>query len=318
MLVPGAPLVLRVRLLDLLEGALGLADLLEDVLDVGLQSLLERAELLVEGGLEPLGLVEGGLGLGVLLALALDRFGALGQILFRALARAARSLCRSDAAFSNSAAARAIASTSVASVGIRRSAAACRSWRVLASVSAIALSRVACVVSTSSRVLASSAAWRPAASAAFATGRVSGSSRRARRKSSCSGGGSFGPGGVPLLLGGGGRDAVVLFGQPRAAAVGPVGRADVLGDLLRPGADVDAVAELGLGGDEGLAGGRDGTGGAEDVVDAAGDRAGRNVRPGCHDVVSEGDGAEHGDDDVGRDVLLILGDEDVGEGLRAA
>src|SRR6202042_3312294 len=84
------------------------------------------------------------------------------------------------------------------------------------------------------------------------------------------GGGSFGPGGVTLLLGGGGRDAVVLFGQPRAAAVGPVGGADVLGDLLRPGADVDAVAELGLGGDEGLAGGGDGTGRAEDVVDAAG------------------------------------------------
>ena len=137
-------------------------------------------------------------------------------------------------------------------------------------------------------------------------------------------GGSFGPRGVLSLLSGGGRDALVLLGQPGAAAVGPVGRADVLGDLLGPRADVDAVAELGLRGDEGLAGGRDGTGGprlgrvAEDVVDAAGDRAGRNVRPGCHDVVSEGDGAEHGDDDVGGDVLLILGDEDVGEGLRTA
>ena len=109
MLAPGAQVMLSVGPLGVLEGALGLPDLLEDVLNVGLQGV-------------------------------------------------PRSLWRSDAAFSNSAAARAIASTSVASVGIRRSAAACRSWRVRASVSAIALSRATWVISTSSLVLASSAA----------------------------------------------------------------------------------------------------------------------------------------------------------------
>src|SRR3984957_16669126 len=108
-------------------------------------------------------------------------------------------------------------------------------------------------------------------------------------------GGLVGLRGELALLAFGRRDALVLLGQAGVAAVGPVGRADVLGDLLRPRADVDAVAELGLGGNDGLAGGRDGAGGpglgrvAENVVDAAGDRAGRNVGPGCHDVVSEGD-----------------------------
>ena len=84
MLAPGALVVLSVGPLGVLEGALGLPDLLEDVLNVGLQGLLERAELLVEGGLQPLGVVEGGLGLELLLALALDRLGALGQVFFRA------------------------------------------------------------------------------------------------------------------------------------------------------------------------------------------------------------------------------------------
>ena len=56
----------------------------------------------------------------------------------------------------------------------------------MASTSAIAVSRAVRAAAVSSRARASSTAWVPTASAAFATGRVSGSSRRARRKSSSS------------------------------------------------------------------------------------------------------------------------------------
>src|ERR1700722_6820743 len=176
MLVPGALVVALIGALHRLQGALALADLLEHALDVSLQRFLQRAELLVEGGLGALGFPEDGLLLRVFEALAFDGLAPLGQVLFGP---------DEGAALSNSAAARAIASTSVASVGRRRSAAACLSWRVRASVSATALSRVARAVSASSRVRASSAAWVLAASAAFASGRVAGSSRRARRQASC-------------------------------------------------------------------------------------------------------------------------------------
>ena len=322
-LAPGAQVVPRVRLLGRLEVALGLADLLEDMLNVGLQGLLQRAELLVEGSLEPLGLVEGGLGLDVLLALALDGLGPLGQVLFRARQRGAlfvqigRGVLELGGGAGNRVDVGRVGGHAALGGGLAK----------LASPG----------VGLSDRVVQSALCYldvfaRLGEQRRLAAGRLGRLRDRAGVGELAAGaaevfvqrGGLFGPRGVQSLLAGGGRDALVLLGQPGAAAVGPVGRADVLGDSLRPRADVDAVAELGLGGDEGLAGGHDGAcrlrpgRRGEEVVDAAGDRAGRNVGPGCDDVVSEGDGAEHGDDDVGGDVLLILGDEDVGEGLRTA
>ena len=323
MLGPGAPVVLRVRLLRGLEITLGLADLLKDMLNVGLQRLLEGAELLVEGSLEPLGLVKSRLRLEMLLALAFDGLGPLGQVFFRARERGALlvQIGRGVLELGGGAGNR---------IDVGRVGGHAPLGGGLAKLTGPG-------VGLGDRAVQGDACYldvfpRLGEQCRLPAGRLGGPGNRSGVGQLAAGaaevfvqlGGSFGPRGVQPLLRGGGRDALVLLGQPGAAAVGPVGRADVLGDLLGPGADVNAVAELGLRGDEGLAGGRDGTSGlrlrrvAEDVVDAAGDRAGRNVRRGRHDVVSEGDRAEHGDDDVGGDVLLILGDEDVGEGPGTA
>ena len=84
MLLPGSPVVPLVGVLCRLEVTLGLADLLENALNVCLQRLLQGAELLVEGGLGTLGFIEGGLLLRVFEALAFDGLAALGQVLFGA------------------------------------------------------------------------------------------------------------------------------------------------------------------------------------------------------------------------------------------
>ena len=253
------------------ELAFGLPDLLEDLLDVRLQCLLQGAELLLERGLEPLGLVEGGLGLACSRRwrrrLRCARPGPLppgpgwGA---RCAGRSRRSRTRRRPWRSR---------RPLESVGMRRSAAGWRSWRVLASASAIACPPVP-GGSTSSLRHGEQRRLRPAASppsrrpgvgqlAAGAAEVVEqrGRSRPGRRRRSSS-----------AAVG----DELVLFGQAGAAAAGPVGRADVLGGRLRPGADVDAVAELGLGGDDGAGWrtrriGRPRLGRiAEDVVDAAG------------------------------------------------
>ena len=100
--------------------------------------------------------------------------------------------------------------------------------------------------------------------------------------------------GQPLLFGDGGLDQLVVFREPGATAAGPVGRADVLRGRLGPGADVRAVRELGLRADR-----RD-----RQLADVAGD------------VASERDRAQHRGDHGRRDVVLLLGDQEAGE--RAA
>ena len=105
--------------------------------------------------------------------------------------------------------------------------------------------------------------------------------------------------GQPLLRGGGHLDQLAVFREPGAAAAGPVGGADVLGGRLRPGAGVDAVRELGL------------------RADRRADSAGGTACSAARDVVGERDRAEHRVDHGRRDAVLLLGDEDGGEGAAA-
>ena len=99
--------------------------------------------------------------------------------------------------------------------------------------------------------------------------------------------------GQQLLFGDGCLDQLVVFREPDAAAAGPVGRADVLRGRLRPGAGVHAVRELGLRADR------------------------RDLQVGgAGDVVGERDRAKHRGDHGRRNAVLLLWDEDVGQ--RAA
>ena len=245
----GPRVVFAVRLVGRGDELLGLPDLLQDVLDVRLQGLLQRAELLFQGLLQPLPLGERRLGLGVARACAVrsSRSARPGHLRpgpawpARRAARPRRSRTRRRPGRS-----RPPALPRSASGVRRRPAGAAGSWRRPRRSRRQGRSGPSRSPPGRGRA-ARRGCRRPRLPVAI--GRVSGSSRRARRKSSSSALARSSRRPAAPRSAAGGADQLVVFGEPGAAAGGPVGRADVLRGRLRPGADVDAVAELGLGAD---------------------------------------------------------------------